>query len=110
MNKDEILSRSRQENKDRDLYEAEVSLNAGNAASLTAILLATVFFVTQLVVGGGWNLGFYAIVFSIGATNFVIKAVRLKRKRYLLLAIVYTLITVILSVFHLLGVMTKSLA
>lgn len=100
MNKDEILSKSRKENKDRDLHKREVQINAGNVGSIAAIFLATIFFVTQSLVGGGLNFGLYAIIFSVSAASFVVTALRMKQRRDIVLAILYTLATVILSYIH----------
>jgi hypothetical protein len=43
INKEEILSKSRKENKDKDLFKLEVQIIAGNVGSITAIILATIF-------------------------------------------------------------------
>jgi len=100
INKDEILAKSRKENKDKDLFKIEVQVNAGYVGSITAILLATVFFVTQILLGGGFDFGLYAIIFSVPAAGFIVKAIRLKRKRDIVLSVIYTLATLILSVAH----------
>jgi len=100
INKEEILSKSKKENKDRDLFEREVQINAGSAGSITAIILATLFFVTQCLIGDGFDFGLYAILFSVSATGFIVKAIRMKRRRDIVFAILYTLATVILSVSH----------
>lgn len=100
INRDEILSKSRKENKDKDLFKIEVQIQAGNIGSLTAIILATIFFVTQVLIGEGFDFGLYAIIVSISAAGFIFKAIRMKHKRDIILATVYTLATLILSVAH----------
>ncbi|GGG69500.1 DUF6442 family protein [Paenibacillus radicis (ex Gao et al. 2016)] len=100
INKEEILSKSRKENKDRDLFKIEVQVSAGNIGSFAATLLATLFFVTQSVIGDGFDFGLYAIILSISAAGFIFKAIRLKRRRDIVLSIIYTLATLILSVVH----------
>ncbi|MDD2427586.1 MAG: DUF6442 family protein, partial [Eubacteriales bacterium] len=63
MNKEEILAKSRAENKNQDVFAKEVSRIGGNVAAAVAAILATIFFVIQILVGSGTNYGLYAIVF-----------------------------------------------
>lgn len=100
INKEEILARSRKEHKEKDLFKIEVERNAGNVGSITGTLLATFLFVTQSVLGDGMDFGLYAIIFSIPAAGFVIKAIRMKRKRDIVFSIIYSLVTLILSAVH----------
>lgn len=106
INRDDILSKSRKENKDKDLFKNEVQIQAGNIGSLTAILLATFFFVTQVLTGEGFDFGLYAIIISISAAGFIFKAIRMKYKRDIILATVYTVATLILSVAHIIQLTT----
>lgn len=101
MDKNEILSKSRKENKDRDLYTLEVQSTAGTISSLVALVLATVFFVVQIVTGGGFDYGLYAIVLSVGATGAIVRSVRMRRRRDILLAVITTAATLVLSAAHL---------
>ena len=51
MNKDEILAKSRAENKNKDVYEQEVLKQASRSAVVVQMALATLFFVTQIFLG-----------------------------------------------------------
>ncbi len=53
MDKDEILAKSRAENKNKDVYEQEVLKQASRSAVVVQMALATLFFVTQIFTGGG---------------------------------------------------------
>jgi hypothetical protein len=106
INKEEILSRSRKENKDQDLYKIEIQVQAGNIGSLTATILATFFFVTEALIGNGFDFGLYAIIISVSAASFIFKAIRLKHRREIILATVFTLATLILSVAHIIKLTT----
>ena len=53
MNKDEILEKSRAENKNKDVYEQEVLKQASRSAVVVQMALATLFFVIQIFAGGG---------------------------------------------------------
>lgn len=79
MEKDQILEKSRKENKNQDIYEKEILKEGRNIGAATAGILATVFFVIQILTGGGINYGLYAVVFSIPAAAFTVKAFRMKK-------------------------------
>lgn len=108
MNKEEILKKSRLENKNRDLFEKEVFREGGNIGAVVAVALATIFFVIQIVVGEGMNYGLYAVVFSVLAAGFTVKAIRLKRKHELVVAIVYIVATLLFSIAHIHQLITTS--
>ena len=100
MNKDEILAKSRAENKNRDVYEQEVLKQASRSAVVVQMALATLFFVTQIFTGGGVNWGLWALVFSASMTINWVKYIRLHRKYELAIAIVYTILVSIMSGYH----------
>lgn len=108
MNKEEILEKSRKENKKQDAYEKEVIREGGNAASVVAALLATIFFVIQIFVGEGSNYGLYAVVFSVPATGFIVKSIKLKKKHEIIVAVVYAVATLMFSAAHIYNLITSS--
>ena len=69
MNKEEILEKSRAENKNKDIYEQEILKQANSSAVIVMMVLATVFFAVQIFVGGGTNWGIWALVFSANMTT-----------------------------------------
>lgn len=108
MNKEEILKKSRSENKNQDIYGKEIQRDGGSAGAFTATILASIFFVIQILSGGGMNYGLYAIVFSITATSSAIRAFRMKRRSDILIAIVYVMLVLILSAVHIFNVISTS--
>lgn len=108
MQKEDILAKSRNENKDKDLFEKEVEVNAASIGSLVAAALATIFFTVQILVGKGMNYGLYAIVFAMPAASNIIKAIRMKRRRYLVIGALHTLITLIGSGYYLYELITAA--
>ena len=100
MNKEEILEKSRQENKGQDVYEQEIIQKGASYAILVATALATVFFIAQILLGGGQNYGLYAILGAVMATQFIVKAKYLKRKHEIVVAVMYSLLTVLCIVAH----------
>lgn len=100
MNKEEILEKSRNENKNLDLYEQEVLAKSAPYACIVAAVLATLFFIVQILVGGGQNYGLYAVVMSIPCVNFCFKAEKLRRKHEIVMAIGYAIFVLMLSAAH----------
>lgn len=108
MNKEEILAKSRIENKNRDIYEIEILKTCSNYAVIVAVVLATVFFVIQILTGGGINYGLYAIVFSVSATNFIIKYWKLRKKHELIMAVLYVVIVLAFTASHICSLISSS--
>ncbi len=100
MDREEILRRSRGENKDRDLFRDSVYLRAGSVSSLVALVLATVFFIVDTVISGVYNWGLYVIIVSFSATSSIVIASSTKSKRATVLAVLYTFAAVLLSAIY----------
>lgn len=107
MEKDQILEKSRKENKNQDIYEKEILKEGRNIGAATAGILATVFFVIQILTGGGINYGLYAVVFSIPAAAFTVKAFRMKKKHEIFMAVIYIIFVLLLSASHIYNLVTS---
>ena len=108
MNKEEILERSRKENKNQDMYEKEVIIQGDHYACIAAGVLATIFFVIQIFTGGGMNYGLYSVVFSMPMAGFWMKYLRMHKKHELFVAVCYTVIVLIFSAAHIYGLLSAS--
>lgn len=108
MNKEEILEKSRAENKNKDIYEQEVLKQASTSAIIVMMVFATIFFAAQIFFGGGMNWGLWALVFSANMTIFWVKYIRLRRKHELVMAIAYTILVSALSVGYIYNLMESS--
>lgn len=108
MNKNEVLEKSRKEHKNLDLYEQEVPQMAGNTAAIIAAVLATIFYVIQILVGLGENYGLYAIVASVPATGYLIKAIQMRQRKDIVAAIIFIIVAVFFSVIHINHLITTS--
>lgn len=100
MNKDEILAKSRAENKNKDIYEQEILKQSSTLAVIIMVILAAVFFITQIFVGEGVNYGIWALVFCSNMATFWVKYVKLHRRFDLVMAIMYTVFILALSGCH----------
>lgn len=104
MNKEEILEKSKEENKNRDPYELEVSKNAITVGALTADFLLITMFFLKMFFGNGCDYSMWAIASSICAGQYIYKAVKLKNRINILMAVIWTLATLItlgLALFYL---------
>lgn len=108
MNKDEILAKSRAENKNKDVYEQEVLKQASRSAVLVQMILATIFFVTQIFVGKGINWGLWALVFSANMTINWVKYIKLRRRQELMIAIAYTILVSVMSGYYICNLIVSS--
>ena len=108
MEREDILAKSRAENKNKDIYEQEVLKQASRSAVVVQMAFATIFFVTQIFVGKGINGGLWAIVFSASMTINWVKYIRLRRKLELAIAIAYTILISVMSGYHIYNLIVSS--
>lgn len=109
MDTEEILKKARAENKNKDIYELEVLKQASTIATMVMASLAIIFFTVQMAVGGGTNWGLWALFFSADMTVFWVKYIRLHHKHELVMAIIYTIMIVAMSGFHIYNLVASSM-
>ena len=104
MNKEEILQASRKENKNKDIFELEVINKGQRIGGLIAISIAfALLLLERVILDIGTNYGYFCIIMSAGAGLWIYKALKLKRKREILLAVlwsvmgIYSAVMVVLS-------------
>lgn len=101
MDKDEILAKSRAENKDRDFVEAE-ALSRGNAAAFTTgVLLCSLISVLHAVFKDSVDYGVWTVMFGMMSTIMLVKFARLRKRHELLIGLTYLALAVIFFVFYL---------
>jgi len=98
MEKDEILEASKKENKNKDMYRAEVESKGATYAGLSMLILALIFYTYEIFSGKGSNPAFYSIITIYNAVLFGYKACKLEKRRglYVFTAIVWSLLTIML--------------
>lgn len=108
MDKEEILEKSRKENKNQDVYEKDVVLRGNRYSGIVMVLLATVFFIVQIVVGGGTNYGLYAIILSAPTVGYLFKYYKLRTKPDLIAGICCAVAVLMISAAHIYNLITGS--
>lgn len=100
MEKEEILAKSREANKNKDPYELEVRAQAGQMTVVVMATLAGVFLILQIAWGGGINYGLYGLVAAGNMTMDWMKWSRLRRRRTLISALFWTIAALALCAAH----------
>lgn len=98
MKKEEILEKSKKENKNKDMYAVEVEAKGANYAGITMLLLAFIYFTFEIFSGRGSNPAFYSIITVYNAVLFGYKAIKIKNHRKLntFTSVVWGLLTMML--------------
>jgi len=108
MNKEEILQRSRAENKDQDLYAKEVQREGAHLAAGAAIILAAIFFILEEILGYGFNFSYYAIIAVFLATFQYSQWKITKEPRNRNVAILFAILSVFSAVIHIIDLIINS--
>lgn len=106
MNKEEILERSRKENKNKDVYINEINTKGGNIAAIVGLILTTIIFISEILLGFGMNYGLYGIVFSVIGTSNLYKALKLNTNKIFPIFTLIMAITFIVA--HIYNLINKS--
>ena len=98
MKKEEILEKSRQENKKRDEYEIRVDNKATTYAALAMLILTSVFFIYEIVTGQGQNYSLYSILAIFNSFLYGYRGIKLEenRKLNIFTSVIWGLLTVAL--------------
>ena len=92
MDKNDVLARSRAENKGNDEYEKQVLEKAGKLAAQVGLLVCCIVAAVSVAVTDRVNNACWVIYFSVYATLFWTKYRHLKNRHELMLAAVSTLV------------------
>ncbi|MFA5341735.1 MAG: DUF6442 family protein [Clostridia bacterium] len=89
MNKEEVLARSRKENRNQDFAEIECLKQAGKIAYIIGCGVCVIISLLQWYFTKTINWGCWVVNFSILGTVFLIKAIKLRKKHEILITISY---------------------
>ena len=104
MNKEEILEKSRKENKNKDIYVNEINIKGGNIAAIVGLILTTIIFISEILLGVGMNFGLYGIVFSVTGTSNLYKALKLnKNKVFPIFTLIMAIIFIVVHIYNLIS-------
>ena len=86
----------------------EVLNQASKSAVVVQMVLATIFFVTEVFAGKGINYGLWAIVASANMTIYWIKYMKFHHKQVLVMAVLYTVFVSLMSGCHIYNLFVSS--
>lgn len=89
MKKDEILNASRKEHRNKDLAEMEVVYQAGSHASRVGALVCCLLSLLSSVLAHTMIYSPWVIYFSIIATQWLVRFIKMKRKSDLVLTVLF---------------------
>ena len=102
MNKDEILERSRRENKNMDERERDALAHAGRTASAVGGMLCAVLVVLEAILAERMNLAIWAVYLSVTGTTLLVKFLRLRRKHELIFGVIQLALAAVFAVAYVL--------
>ena len=108
MEKEEILEQAQKENKKKDLADLEATNIGCYWGACAGMILAGIFMVLSIVLTGKNNAGFMAVAFITEAFIFWVKFIKLHKKHELVIAILYSLMTIACVVMHIIMLVDSS--
>ncbi len=95
MKKEDILEASRKENKNMDLTELEANRYSGSIASSVGVFICALISLLASTIADIMLYSPWAIYFSMMSANWLVKAIKLKRKSNWIVAVVFVILTVL---------------
>ena len=95
MKKDEILNASRKEHRNKDLAEMEVVYQAGSHASRVGALVCCLLSLLSSVLAHTMIYSPWVIYFSIIATQWLVRFIKMKRKSDLVLTVLFFVLSIL---------------
>ncbi len=99
MDKDEILERSRKENKDRDFVDMEAQAKAYSIAVHVGGLICGVLAVLHVIFTEDLDYGIWTVYFSVLAAMMLVKFTKLHKRHELVIGLIYLACCVMFFVF-----------
>lgn len=108
MNKEEILAKSRQENKGKDIEKKEADSKSGAIATIVSAIYAGIMFFIEMFLTDTYNFSLWAVVTVMNLVINIYMFIRLKKKSYLFAAIVWALWSIGLTIMAISGFVSES--
>lgn len=99
MDKEEILAKSRTENKSMDEYEKSVLDKAGKISVQAGLLLCCLIAILEVIFTGKASMGSWTIYFGMLTTQFLVKYSKLRQKHELLVTAFYGVLFLFFLIF-----------
>ena len=100
MNREEILEKSRQENKNRDEMEKDALAKAGQKACAVGGLVCAAIIILEAIFAEQVNMSTWAVYLSMTGTMLLVKYLRLKKKHELVFGLIQLVLAAIFLVMY----------
>lgn len=100
MNREEILERSRKENKNQDEMEKDALAKAGQRACAIGGLVCMVIILLETIFAESVNVSTWAVYLSMTGTMLLVKYLRLKKKHELIFAVIQLILAAVFFVMY----------
>lgn len=101
MDRDEILKRSREENKDRDFVEEAVLATANSLSLGVGMIVCGLVSVLSAIFQGGPEYSVWTVMWAIHASTFLFKYRKLRKRHELMMGLFYIALAVFFFVCYL---------
>ncbi len=108
MNKEEILELSRQENREQDLYELEVTKKANGVGSIVSVIVCTILYAAEIMLCGNQNFGLWSIIAAFLSSTFLYSGIKTKKNSKTAVGALWAVIFVISIVTAIVDLFTTS--
>lgn len=98
MNRDEILAKSRAENKNKDIADIEAVKNASSFTIIFGAVFAAILYVIQIFTGNGANFSLWATITVMTAAIHLHRFYTLKQKKDLLCGILWSVTSIFIII------------
>lgn len=98
MTKDEILARSREENKNMDYAEMEFRTKSHTVGTVTSLLVCLVLYILKIFLGFGQDYGLYAVIMLNSGAAGMYMYFKTKDKKHLPMGILWSIIGITAAV------------
>lgn len=95
MDKNEILEKSRNENKKQDEYQSEVNKTSMRVGMLTVVAICVILMAVEYFVYGECSPGYIVIITVVNAVLNLYKGIKLKDKPFIISGLIWSAATVI---------------
>lgn len=108
MNKEELLEKSRKENKNANLADTEVTNKGAIWSACVMAILSLVFYAAETMVTGKTNSAFFAIIAVYNATLYLYKSFKQKGALNIITAVIWTVLSIGLIVSYFMSLFARS--
>lgn len=98
MNKEEILARSRQENKEKDLYELSIEKRAGRVGVVVMYAVVLILTIISVIQTGKLNFMLWIVALSVDTAMDIYKAANLKTAKSVISALILIVADIVATI------------